>query len=348
MSRPLVSIVVPIYNMGDSVEKCVQSLISQDYEYLEIILVDDGSKDDSLERCLRLQQENPAIQVYHTENRGSGPARNYGIEQASGRYIYFPDADDKLESTAISTLVRAMSEENCDLVVFGYRSIDNKGRCILEKKYPEMICFGNNIRNNYSDYMGSTRKYGIQGAPWNKFFDLNVIKENNIEYPPLRRHQDEGFISRYMCYAKRVHFIPNVFYEHYLNDLKKEWDKYPVDYIDVVAGLYETRKDTILTWNTADKETRNIIQREYICNVIKALELSFSPKMKFDSKERKKWMLQQIDKYKLGEYSIPDGIGKYQQIVFPLLKRKKVSKALLIMHLKVEVEKKGLLRWLRR
>ena len=347
MSTPLVSIVVPVYNMGDSIEKCVQSLISQDYENLEIILVDDGSKDDSLARCLRLQQENPVIQVYHTENHGSGPARNYGIERSSGEYIFFPDADDKLGSTAISTLVRAMSEEDCDLVVFGYRSIDNKGKCILKKTYPEMICTGNNIRNNYSDYMGSTRKYGIQGAPWNKFFDLNVIKENNVKYPPLRRHQDEGFIAKYMCYAKKVHFIPNAFYEHSLNDLRKEWDKYPVDYIDVVAGLYETRKDTILTWNTADTETRNIVQREYICNVIKALELSFSPKMKFDSKERKKWILRQIDKYKLGTYSTPGRLGKYQKIVFSLLKRKEVSMALLIMRLKVEVEKKGLLHLLR-
>ena len=97
MIEELVSIVVPVYNMGNSLEVCVDSLLKQKYYNIEIVLVDDGSRDNSLEVCYKLQKRDSRIQVYHTENRGSGPARNTGIEKATGRYIYFPDADDKLE-----------------------------------------------------------------------------------------------------------------------------------------------------------------------------------------------------------------------------------------------------------
>ena len=103
--KPLVSIVIPIYNMGDSIESCVKSVLNQDYDNYEVILVDDGSKDNSLEVCNKIAATSALVKVIHTENRGSGPARNTGIENASGRYIYFPDADDYIEPNTISRLV---------------------------------------------------------------------------------------------------------------------------------------------------------------------------------------------------------------------------------------------------
>lgn len=341
MVGELVSIVVPVYNMGNSLEVCVDSLLSQNYSNIEIVLVDDGSKDNSFEVCKKLQKKDSRIQIYHTENRGSGPARNTGIEKATGRYIYFPDADDKLEANAIGTLVEAMDKGRYDLVVFGYQSIDARGNVVLKKQYPDMKRYGEDVRQDYSDYVVSTRKYGIQGAPWNKFFDMNVIKKHSIRYPSLRRHQDEGFISRYMCYAENIHFIKEILYSHYLNDLKKEWDKYPVDYVDAVIGLYKTRKETILTWNEKDTKTKDIIEHEYICNMIKAFELSYSPKMKLDSRNRKKWIKKQIERSGLLKIVMPLSLGRYQKIIFKLLKDHHVNLAILIMHIKIIIEKNG-------
>lgn len=233
-----VSIVVPVYNMGSKIEKCVHSLMEQTYKNIEIILVDDGSRDDSFAHCKELALEDCRIVAYHTENMGSGPARNYGISHATGRYIYFPDADDYLEPNAIDVMVNAMGVGDVDLVVFGYKNIGVSGKILKVKTYPELIQRGVNIRANYSDYMTTLSKLGIQGAPWNKFFDMNVIREHNISYPPLGRHQDEGFIASYMTHTTCVHFITDVLYTYYTNDLKKEWDKYPVTYIEAVCGLY--------------------------------------------------------------------------------------------------------------
>ncbi|MBS6455079.1 MAG: glycosyltransferase family 2 protein [Holdemanella biformis] len=341
MIEELVSIVVPVYNMGNSLEVCVDSLLKQKYYNIEIVLVDDGSRDNSLEVCYKLQKRDSRIQVYHTENRGSGPARNTGIEKATGRYIYFPDADDKLEEDAIGILVDAMENGRYDLVVFGYQSIDAKGNVVLKKQYPDMKRNGEDVRQDYSDYVVSTRRYGIQGAPWNKFFDLNVIRKHSIRYPSLRRHQDEGFISRYMCYVKNIHFIKAILYNHYLNDLKKEWDKYPVDYVDAVIGLYQTRKETILTWNKKDRKTKEIVEHEYICNIIKAFELSYSPKMKLSSRNRLKWIRKQIERSQVLKVVMPLSLGRYQKIIFTLLKKRHINLAILIMHIKIIIEKNG-------
>lgn len=343
-----VSIVVPVYNMGDKIETCVQSLIKQTYENIEIILVDDGSKDDSYQYCLQLAEKDARIVALHTENKGSGPARNYGIDHASGRYIYFPDADDYIEPSAISIMVCGMMDGSFDLVVFGYKNVNQNGKLVKIKEYSESEQDADDIRNNYGEYMTTLSKWGIQGAPWNKFFDLNVIKNNNIRYPSLRRHQDEGFIGRYMCYATKVHFIPDVLYTYYVNDLQKEWQKYPVDYVDAVIGLYGVRKETILTWNDKDKKTREFIEQEYLCNMIKAFELSYSPKMKLTRKSRLKWIRNQSERSQILDITIPESLGRYQKIVFTLLKKGYFSLAVLIIHIKVFIEKRGALNLFRR
>lgn len=348
MEEALVSVVVPVYNMGSSIGTCVNSLIDQSYKNLEIILIDDGSKDNSLEECNKLKKKDNRIQVFHTENKGSGPARNLGIEKANGRYIYFPDADDKVEKKAIELMIKATENGQYNLVVFGYKSLDKKGSTVLLKKYPEMKKKGMDIRNNYSNYAAATRKYGIQGAPWNKLFDLSLVKKYHVEFPALRRHQDEGFISRYMSLCENVHFIEDVLYVHYLNDLKKEWDKYPVDYINSVIGLYKIKKSTILTWNEKDINTQKIVNQEYICNTIKALEMSYSPKSNISNTDRVAWISEQLKLSKVLDVIPPDTLGYYQQIVFKLLKENRIRAAMLLMRIKIEVEKRNALVFFRR
>lgn len=244
-------------------------------------------------------------------------------------------------------MVNAMECGKNDLVVFGYKEIKPNGTLSREKKYPELHQCGEDIRNSYAEYMGSTVSLGIQGAPWNKFFDLEIVRKNGIEYPPLRRHQDEGFIARYMCHVQNVHFIRDVLYTHYTNDLKLQWKKYPIDYIDAVIGLNETRKETILKWNINDKETHKIIQREYICNVIKALELSFSPKMGFDKSQRINWIKEKILVSDICNVTVPDNLGKYQRVIMGIIKDNNINKLYRTLYFKVRIEMSPLYRFIR-
>ena len=340
---PKVSVIVPVYNMGGKIRKSVESIIAQTYENLEIILVDDGSKDDSLEQCLELEKDYSRVKVYHTENRGSGPARNHGIENATGDYLYFPDADDYIEPDAIKILVSNALSTDADMVLCGYRDVDEKGKILYEKKYKQVLVSGEEIRNNYAYYKVTAPEFGLRGAPWNKLFKASVVHENNVAYPPLRRHQDEAFIGRYFCFCNSAIFISDVLYTYFTNDQKTEWEKYPVDYIDAVNGLYEERKQNVLIWNQNDKQTKDMVLKEYICNFIKALELSFSPKFSFNAKQRKAWMKKQVDRSAILSVEIPASLGLYQRIAMKLISND--SKMLLYWALGFKVTVFKIMNW---
>lgn len=338
----MISVVVPVYNMGDSLEKCVNSVLMQENAEFEVILVDDGSTDDSWERCQRLQQQDARVRAFHTENRGSGPARNHGIAQAQGRYVYFPDADDELAPMALSRMLAAVGESGADLLVFGYQVLDENGHVRRKKTYPAFVRDAQSIRQDYGDYAGLKTKYGIQGAPWNKLFDLSVIREYGVEYPPLRRHQDEGFIARYMCRAVKVQFIEDVLYTHYQNTLALEWKKFPVDYADIVRALYATRQETILAWNPQDKRTQQVIREELVDNLVKAMELSFSPKHQLTGRQRRDWVQKHVEESGICAFEIYSDYSRYKKVLLRLFRRKRYRLALAAMHLKTLAEKQGL------
>ena len=336
------SIVIPIYNMEKSIENTVTSLLKQTYQNYEIILVDDGSKDRSGEICDYLANKNADyIKTIHTKNCGSGPARNTGIDIASGDYIYFPDADDLVDERALEILSKVIYKKRVDLVVFGYKIIDRNDNDIFIKKYSNKEFKGKDIRNYYINFCSMYAEYGIQGAPWNKIFKLDLIKRNEIRFPKLRRHQDDAFIGLYVSYIEDVKFIDSILYSYFENDLKNEWDKYPNDYIDCVIGLYENRKNSLLKWNYKDKETHNFVALSYITGVIKSLELSFSPKYKFKKKERKKWQNQIINKTAIKEMSIPKEYSmKYQRFVLWLIKKNYKNVLYKVLKFKIIMESK--------
>lgn len=334
-----VSIIVPVYNMGTKLHRCLESVMKQTYSNTEVILVNDGSTDNSYEECLAIQQLYPQVRVIHQENQGSGPARNTGIRASSGEYLYFPDADDYVEPNAIELLVDAMEGGKYDLIVFGFKNIGTDGRLKYAKDYKPKVMKGIDVRQDYSPHIPYDSEWGIQGAPWNKFFRSEIVKKYDISFPPLRRHQDEGFIARYVTHIEDVRFIPDVLYTYYSNDVKIEWDKYPRDYIDAAIGLYETRKETILSWSTEDIKAHDMISREYICNVIKALELSFSPKNSFNKTEIKKAMCSIIEKSNIVSVIVPSCTRMYQKLIIRVIRLKMYNLLYYALKLKVYIQK---------
>ncbi len=341
----LISIVIPIYNMESYIQSTIDSILKQSYKNFQLILVDDGSTDNSGEICDECAKKDSRIDVLHTKNQGSGPARNIGIDKAKGEYIYFPDADDGLVENALQILSVTVADNRYDLVIFGYNTIYKNQVLNKIKKYDECSFFGENIRKNYFDFFDMDSSYGIQGAPWNKLFKTKIIKENNVKYPSLRRHQDDAFIGLYMCYVDEIKFINNVLYTYYANDITKEWDKYPKDYIDSVIGLYNIRKNSILKWNKDDLRTHMLVERAYITSSIKAMELSFSQKYGLNKKRRKQWIIDLLDKTNLKDVNSLCIQGmKYQTKIMCCIKKEKYNA--LYFHLRLKVFFQKNLGWL--
>lgn len=126
MEEYKVSVIVPVYNASEYLEDCVNSILSQTYKNLEVVLVDDGSRDNSLEICKKLQLEDSRIIVLHQENAGPGAARNKGIETATGDYIAFVDSDDLIEPTMYTTLMELAKKYNADLVCSNLYEIEGE------------------------------------------------------------------------------------------------------------------------------------------------------------------------------------------------------------------------------
>lgn len=341
-----VSIIVPVYNMGDTLGSCLNSLLKQSYSNLEIIVVDDGSDDNTFEVCQEFKQYTDKIKSFHIENSGSGPARNYGITKATGDYVYFMDADDILEPHAIEVLVSTAINQKSDLVVFGYKKVDSKGKVVFIKDFDNEDFSGDFVRDNYHLFFDMNFKRGIQGAPWNKFFDLKLIKKHNIKFPALKRHQDEVFISRYVNFTKKVSFINDILYTHFLNDFSSKIFKFPVNYIDIVKELYKYRLDIIGEWNKSNKKVQSLIYVEYIYNTLKAFDIIFSKKAGMNKKDRIHWIIEEVNvipvKKELVQHSGYNSKIKLEQILtfLELVEKRSYKKIYIMIKIRVTLQSK--------
>lgn len=197
---PLVSIIVPVYNVGKYLEKCVDSLINQTLEDIEIILIDDGSPDNSGEICDKKAAKDKRIHVIHQKNQGVSVARNAGLDYATGQWITFVDGDDWVASTLCEETVNFADKNNADVVLFGYYSAyDNKD------VPSRLIAYGTgdisthklNIEcktiSQYSD--GKVLNNGVStGTTWGKLIKASIIQNNRLRFiPGLTRAQDTIF-----------------------------------------------------------------------------------------------------------------------------------------------------------
>ena len=173
MNQPLISVVIPVYNAQNTLSRCIESILRQTYPYFEIVLVNDGSKDDSLSVCQEYAQKYAYIQVVDVENGGVSRARNLGMVHASGDYVVFVDSDDYVYDDYLEVLFHNYSEDL--LPVASYTVIESKeARNVVygDKKYMVLP-----MSSFFSVY-----EAGMMGSPCNKIYDLNFIKEENIYF----------------------------------------------------------------------------------------------------------------------------------------------------------------------
>ena len=173
-NTPLISVIVPVYNVEQYLRKCIESIINQTYEYLQIILVDDGSTDDSGKICDEYKAIDERIIVIHQKNKGLVGARNTGLEVANGEYIGFVDSDDYVDREMYDSLLKYAMLENADMVHSGYyvykwgteRECINFNRCIIEKQ---------SMHENFLDEILSL-KTNVAPSIWSKLFKRELIK----------------------------------------------------------------------------------------------------------------------------------------------------------------------------
>ena len=187
MEKPLISIIIPVYNVEDLIEECVVSCTNQTYENIEIVLVDDGSLDGSGEKCDILKAGDDRIKVYHTKNQGVAETRNYGLIHSNGEYIAFVDGDDTIASCYIEKLYNLLIETNADMA--GCRFYRNNKEDIIfpssNDSYDFLVNGVTFLKKFYNDF-------GVFAPAWGKLAKRTVWED--IKFPTKSIAEDVQII----------------------------------------------------------------------------------------------------------------------------------------------------------
>lgn len=272
--NPLVSIILPTYNVVDYLKICLDSIAKQTYKNIEVLIVIDGATDGSYELAKNYCKKDSRFSVIWQENTGSGPARSNGLHHAKGDLIAFIDPDDWVKPDYIETLVRIQQRKDFDLVLSGYErhlfinGVDNyKGI----KTFPEEKEFVslNEVRGHYVDLRC---KMKLLNSPWAKMFKVSIIKDNNLEFPDLRRSQDIYFNTLYYNHIKSLAETQYAGYCYRV--IYGQWKKLKSDYYKTSEILFNQAHDMLEEWGI-DYSLQDVCNL-FILNIISNIEANLT------------------------------------------------------------------------
>ncbi len=216
---PKISVILPVYNVEQFLESCLNSVVAQTLSDIEIICINDGSTDNSPEILNKYAAKDSRIIVVNQENQGQGVARNKGVEIAKGEYIQFIDPDDWVELDMLEKLYNFANSNNSQVVKFNYREYNN-----YSGKYKN-INFADKIKKEYNYNLFKTPYYNWKSLKkdclsnlnphvWSYFYSTEFIKSNQIEFSPTRCAEDHLFACGALLLAERIDYLDEYFYTY--------------------------------------------------------------------------------------------------------------------------------------
>ncbi len=280
-----VSIIVPIYNVEKYLKECLDSIINQTYKNIEILLINDGSPDNSKKIMEYYKKKDDRILCYYKENGGLSDARNFGLDKATGNYITFVDSDDYIDRNYIEKLYNQIKKDNSKISQCGFYDITDKGN-ILKSTFYKTIKKINKLDYIYQTY----DKYnGENVVTWNKMYDKSIF--DDIRFPYGKIHEDEFVIHKIIDKVDFISIVNEPLYYYRKNENSIMGKKYSIKRLDIIDAFeikikfYEENNYDILIINKVKEFyieillTTYINSRKYISN--KKINKNIANKIKF-------------------------------------------------------------------
>lgn len=232
-----ISIIVPIYNREKTISRCIDSILNQTFVDFELLLIDDGSTDNSLNICKSYKSIDSRIKIFTQSNSGPSAARNLGLRHSKGKYIMFCDSDDTVSVDWCKNLYNAISNNPNSLPFSAIITLDNNSNIINKTTYAKSSCIIP-IKNFFNVDLK-----GLSGFNVNKIFINEILQKNNIQFDEsLFMNEDLKFILNYVKFVDNLFYINTLDYNYYVNpnSLSKSYNN---KIFDKWNGKYEYWKD---------------------------------------------------------------------------------------------------------
>lgn len=267
MDNPKVSIIMPCYNVGKYLDESMNSVLDQTYKNIEIICIDDGSKDDTLIKLNFYKNKDSRIKVYTQKNSGQSAARNIGYNNSEGKYIYYFDSDDLLSSNTIKECVYLAEKNNLDLVQFNAECI-KEIEIDFHPSYRRIGLIPGEIYFPNKDYFDKTN---FIGSVCINFIKKEILEKNSIFFVEGMKFEDTIFMVFLLCSVERIGYIDKDFFKRRIRDNSTMTEK-GIDRSKDMYLEYEILKEYLLSHKELDKSKKKFIKEEMMHAYIACLK----------------------------------------------------------------------------
>ena len=237
---PKFSIIIPVYNVEEYLEECLESIINQSFKDFEVICVNDGSTDNSLEILQKYAENDERFKVLNQENQGQGVARNNALNIANGEYILFVDPDDFIELNMLEVFNERLDIQNVDVAFFDYQIFGENTKTKIVRFMDEMkntlnLNINDNFIFNWQELVKDNFRYTAMMV-WNKVYSNKFLKENHIQFAPNKHAEDHIFSISATLLANKISYIKKTLY-YYRKRSDSSVNKVSITFICILLNL---------------------------------------------------------------------------------------------------------------
>lgn len=310
--KPLLSVIVPVYNVEKYLKRCLESILVQSWNDYEIILVDDGSTDSSAQICDLYAEKYEMIRVIHKENKGLSDTRNRGIEEASGEYVYFPDSDDWIEPNTFSELSDVIEELTYDIISFNREFVTSEEDKLISAKSRIQKLSGKQA------LLEMLKQSDVTGFANDKIYRKKLFLDNDIEFPVGKYYEDLGTNYKLFLKATKV-YVTNQKYYHYLitnpDSITQSWNEQK---LQDMFGFYREIYYSPLIREKFEELEIEILQAFYINGLIHILSSLYKSNISAQYSDIEKDIKQEIVKNSLGVTKLLNQPNKIKYLLYKL------------------------------
>ncbi len=286
-----VSVLVPVYNVEKTLERCLESILNQTFKDYEVIMVDDGSPDNSGAICDRYAEKYDNFRVIHKKNEGLGPTRNVGIREAQGEYIYHCDSDDWLKEDLLEKAYTAITKADAEVLVFGYD--------IFTQKDGEILPYGTvTVKDEtFTDKKAVQKFFSEQYfnsfvvlSACNRMYKRQFLMENELFFPPLRRCQDMAYSLLLFDRIERLITLKETYYCYIIEPGVYKGRSY-AETLDIYCTIYEMSAEYFKKWELFEGGNGQKLVNNICEQIANYSAFAFTEKYKDEWKQNAKLLL---------------------------------------------------------